>query len=116
LDVELVPAALDGLCAAALDAPYLPHNCRRSAQTGFAAAQRGLAALALLDATDRLGLSARADRTALDAALAAAVATTIASQRPDGGIAWIGVKDGDLRTTAAALRLLGGAGRRGSEA
>lgn len=101
------------LVAAALGQGYRPFNCRRVDTTNLSLASRGIAALLVLDYLEEARRSTPADAARLRGLAASCVSRLVQSQAADGGMAWIGDRQPDLRTTSQVVRFLQMAKQRG---
>jgi len=101
------------LVAAALGQGYRPYNCRRVDSTNLSLASRGIAALLVLDYLEEVRRSTPADAARLRGLAASCLSRLVQSQAQDGGMAWIGTRQPDLRTTSQVVRFLQMAKQRG---
>lgn len=113
MSVDVGPDPGRDLVGAALGLGYQPYNCRRVEQTNLALAARGRAALTVLTWLEGAGRSLAADAEQLRGVAAACLSRLVAAQDKDGGFAWIGTQNPDVRTTSEAVRFLGLAKLRG---
>ncbi|MHC5069103.1 MAG: MG2 domain-containing protein [Planctomycetota bacterium] len=101
------------LVAAALGQGYRPYNCRRVDSTNLSLSSRGIAALLVLDYLEEVRRSTPADAARLRGLAASCLSRLVQSQAADGGMAWIGKRHSDLRTTSQVVRFLQMAKQRG---
>ncbi|MEE9126307.1 MAG: alpha-2-macroglobulin family protein, partial [Planctomycetota bacterium] len=101
------------LVAAALGQGYRPYNCRRVDSTNLSLASRGLAALLVLEYLEEARRTTPADAARLRGLAASCLSRLVQNQVQDGGMAWIGKRHSDLRTTSQVVRFLQKANERG---